>query len=142
MRETCEQKAKYPSELSSAPSSALIRSSTFNLQLFLHQHTPQRWLKNCPLLNPTSVLSRISYTRNPHPDPHCALAFPRFAFLRYTGSSLCYPSFHGIGTSTSLGLVGWKGRGWNRVSPPCSRCYPAALLELEWIRSAYGLEKL
>ena len=44
----------YPSPPS--PCSFLV-----DLQFF-HHHPPQRWLKNSPFPNPTSALSRLSYT--------------------------------------------------------------------------------
>ena len=65
----------------------------------LPQSSPQRWLKNSPFPNPTSTLSRISYT------PQSSCRHPR-----QTARSLYCPSFHGIGTSIKLGLewLGWK----------------------------------
>ena len=72
LHETCEQKAKYHPELPSI--SALIRSSTFHLQLFFHHHSPHRWLKRSPFPNPTSAQSRLSFSRNLHADAHRCLS--------------------------------------------------------------------
>ena len=108
LRETCEQKAKCRLELPSTPISALIRSSTFSLQLFLHHHNPQRWLKNSPFHNPTSFLSRLSYTRESSSRRSPRSSISVVCISQIGGLFLFCPYFHGIGTSTSLGLVGWN----------------------------------
>ena len=93
-----------PSPRSFAPQRSASSSSSITIP-------PSNGSKAPPsLTQPRSYLASRT-PRNPHADAHRALAFPRFAFLRYSACSLCYPSFHGIGTSTSLELVGWKGRG-------------------------------
>ena len=80
----------------------------------LHPHPPahshlQRWLKNSPFPNPTSPPSRLSYT----PESSCRRP-PRSSI-----SAVCVSQTDGqlpllavfswdFGTSTTLGLVGWK----------------------------------
>lgn len=54
------------------PISALIRSSTSSSSPIILP--PQRWLKNSHFPNPTSTLSRLSYTPDPHADAHRTLA--------------------------------------------------------------------
>ena len=112
LRETCEQKAKCRLELPSTPISALIRSSTFSLQLFLHQHSPQPWLKHCPFPNPASVLSRLSYT----PESSCRRP-PRSSI-----SVVCVSQIDGL-----FPLLPVFSRDWN-VDEPRTRW-----LERTWV---------
>ena len=103
---------------------------------------PSDGSKTAPsLTQPRSYLASRT-PRNPHADAPPRSSISVVCVSQIDGLFPLLPVFHGIGTSTSLGLVGWKGRGWYRELPPCSAYYPADLLELEWIRSANRLEKL
>ena len=87
----------YRPELPSTPIPALIQSSissSSSLQHGIETHTS--------LTQPRPYLASRT-PRNPHADAHRAPAFLRSAFLKQSASTLPYPYFHGIVTSTSLG---------------------------------------
>ena len=68
MLETYEQKAKYGPELPSTPISALIRSSTSSLQLFLHHHLPSDGSKAPPSLTQPQSYFASCTPRNSNAD--------------------------------------------------------------------------
>ena len=79
------EEGEVPSSTNLHPIPALIRSSTSS---FLHHHSPRRWLKNFLFPNPILAYLASRTSRYPHADGRRALAFPRFAFVRETASSL------------------------------------------------------
>jgi hypothetical protein len=102
-----------PSRTTLHPHPALIRSSTFNLLLFLHHHPPQRGIKNSPLPKPTSVLSRLSYISESSSrcPPHSSI------------SVVCVSEIDG-----QFPLLPVFSRDWN-VDEPRTRW-----LEMTWMR--------
>ena len=82
------------------PIPTLTCSST--LQLFL-RHYPSSDGPKPPSYNQASVPSRLAYTpASLYRRPHSSISV--VCVSRQKGSSLCWPSFHGMGTSTSVGL--------------------------------------
>ena len=108
-----------------------------NLQLFFRHHTLSNGSETLPSLTKPRPYLASRTPLHPHADAHCASAFPRSAFLRLTASSLCYPSFHGIGTSTSLGLLlGNDVDGIESHYRVADDITPLSnFFELEWIRN-------
>ena len=95
------------------PFPALIRSSASHSASIT---IPPAMAQKLPYPNPTSSLSLLSQT----PESSCKCppcpCIPAACVSQTDGRSICYPSFHRIGTSTSLG-IGWLLNG---KSPSCT----------------------
>ncbi|KIJ94676.1 hypothetical protein K443DRAFT_641020 [Laccaria amethystina LaAM-08-1] len=78
--------------------------SRLHFQLFLHHHRPSHRSNTPPSQTQHRPYLASRPPRHPHADTNRTLTHSRSAFLTQMTIFLCWPSFNGIGTSTSLGL--------------------------------------